>query len=93
LPDKKTDPDKFLSIKYSFPLWLSKKWVHAFGFEKAESLCQQINTIPSITICCNRLKTNRRSLSEQLQADAKNVQITDYASQGLSFSNPVLPVQ
>ena len=93
LPDKKTEPDKFLSVSYSFPLWLSKKWIHAFGFEKAEKLCQQINTIPSIAICCNRLKTNRQSLSEQLQVCAKNVQITDYASEGIHFTNPILPVQ
>ena len=93
LPDKKTEPDKFLSVSYSFPLWLSKKWIHAFGFGKAEKLCQQINTIPSIAICCNRLKTNRKSLSEQLQVCAKNVQITDYASEGIHFTNPILPVQ
>lgn len=93
LPDKKTDPDKFLSVNYSFPLWLAKKWIHAFGFEKSEKLFRQINTIPSITICCNRLKTNRQSLSEQLQTYAKNIQITDNASHGICFSNPALPIQ
>nr|NJM01119.1 16S rRNA (cytosine(967)-C(5))-methyltransferase RsmB [Desulfobacula sp.] len=93
LPDKKNDPDKFLSIRYSFPLWLIKRWIHRFGVEKAENLCRQINTIPSITICCNRLKTNRQRLSKQLHLFTKNIQITDYASQGLSFSNPVSPVQ
>jgi 16S rRNA (cytosine967-C5)-methyltransferase len=93
LPDQKTEPDKFLSVSYSFPLWLSKKWIHAFGFEKAEKLCRQINTIPSITICCNRLKTNRQFLLEQLQLCTKNIQMTDYAAHGISFSNPVLPVQ
>ncbi|MCM2283366.1 MAG: 16S rRNA (cytosine(967)-C(5))-methyltransferase RsmB [Desulfobacula sp.] len=93
LPDKKTEPDKFLSVSYSFPLWLSKKWIHAFGFEKAEKLCRQINTIPSITICCNRLKTNRQFLLEQLQLCTKNIQMTDYAAHGICFSNPVLPVQ
>jgi len=93
LPDKKTEPEKFLSIHYSFPLWLLKRWAHAFGFEKAEKLCQQINTIPPITICCNRLKTNRQFVLEQLQLCTKNIQMTDYASHGICFSNPISPVQ
>jgi len=93
LPDQKTEPEKFLSIKYSFPPWLSKKWTQAFGFELTEKLCRQIHTIPPITICCNCLKTNRLSLSEQLQVYAKNVQITGFASQGINFTHPVLPIQ
>ncbi len=92
LPDEKTEPDKFLSVKYSFPVWLSKKWIRAFGIEQAEKLFLQINSIPLITICCNPLKTNRQSLSEQLHICVKNIEMTDYAAHGIRFSNPILPV-
>ncbi|MFA5905427.1 MAG: transcription antitermination factor NusB, partial [Desulfobacula sp.] len=93
LPDEKTEPGKFLSIKYSLPEWLAEKWLQAFGFVRTELLCRQIDCIPQITICCNRLKTNRSSLSEDLFEFTKNVQITDYVSHGIRFSNPALPVQ
>ena len=93
LPDEKTEPEKFISVNYSLPLWLSKKWIRAFGIHQTEHLCRQISIIPPITICCNRLKTNRDSLSEQLDLDVKNIQITGYATQGMCFSNPIRPVQ
>lgn len=93
LPDEKTETEKFLSVKYSLPVWLSKKWIQTYGFKHAETLCRQIDSIPQITICCNPLKTNRHSLSEELQLFAKNIQITDYAAHGICFSNPMLPVQ
>lgn len=93
LPNEKTEPDKFLSVKHSFPIWLSKKWIKAFGIDHTKKLCQQIDSIPQITICCNLLKTSRHSLSEALYLCTKNIQTTDYASHGICFSNPMLPVQ
>ncbi len=92
-PEKKTEPEKYLSIKFSFPEWLAKKWIQAYGLDQAERLCRQIDGIPQITICCNRLKTDRQSLLENLYSFTKNLQITYFAAHGLSFSNPALPVQ
>jgi len=50
LPNAKNNASKFISVKFSMPLWLSKRWIQAFGFEAACSLCRQINTIPQITL-------------------------------------------
>ena len=92
LPDAKDNAPKFISVKFSMPLWLSKKWIQTYGFEPARSLCQQINTIPQITLRTNTLKVDRKSLSKRLSLVAKNIQQTDYANQGISFSNPTLPI-
>ncbi|MBT3806545.1 MAG: 16S rRNA (cytosine(967)-C(5))-methyltransferase RsmB [Desulfobacula sp.] len=92
-PDIKKNKSKFISIKFSLPLWLSKKWNHAFGFEKVCRLCQQINTIPQITLRTNTSKNNRQSLAKELSFVAKNIQLTEYASQGISFTNPSIPIQ
>ena len=91
-PDAKGNKAKFISVKFSLPLWLSKKWNHAFGFEKTCLLCQQINTIPQITLRANSLKSDRQSLAKSLSLVAKNIQLTDYASQGISFTNPSIPI-
>ncbi|MBU8912127.1 MAG: 16S rRNA (cytosine(967)-C(5))-methyltransferase RsmB [Desulfobacterales bacterium] len=93
LPDAELKTGKFISIKYSLPLWLSKKWLHAFGFEATCSLCRQINTIPQITLRTNTLKIDRQSLAKLLHLNAKNIQLTEYATQGISFTNPRLPIQ
>jgi 16S rRNA (cytosine967-C5)-methyltransferase len=92
LPDVKTKKAKYISIKYSLPLWLAKKWLKAFGFEKTILLCQQINIIPKITLRTNTLKIDRSSLSEKLVLNVKNIEPTAIASQGLSFSNPNMPI-
>ncbi len=38
LPDKETQPEKYLSIKYSYPLWLVSKWISEYGYEFAEKM-------------------------------------------------------
>ena len=92
LPDAKDNAPKFISVKFSMPLWLSKKWTQAYGFESTCSLCKQINTIPQITLRTNTLKVDRESLARRLSLVAKNIQLTDYANQGISFSSPSLPI-
>lgn len=91
-PDEKKDKAKFISVKFSLPLWLSRKWNHAFGFEKTCRLCRQINTIPQITLRTNTLKTNRQSLAGELSTLAENIQLTAYAAQGISFTSPHISI-
>ncbi len=92
LPDSNKNPSKFISIKYSLPLWLSKKWIRVFGFESTQKLGSQINTIPYITIRTNTLKTKRQDLLQKLSLKVKSIQKTDYAQEGLSFSSPDVPI-
>lgn len=92
LPDPQKNAAKFISVKYSLPLWLSRKWINAFGFEKTSCLCQQINSIPHITLRANTLKISRQSLADKLVPVAKNIHLTDYATTGISFTNPNIPI-
>ena len=92
LPDETKNPSKFISVKYSLPLWLSRKWIHTFGFDLTDKLCKQINTIPLITIRINTLKTDRPTLFNKLSLKVKNIQKTDYVPEGISFTNPDVPI-
>jgi len=92
-PDPKKNRSKFISVQFSMPLWLSGKWCQTFGFEATSLLCQQINTIPAITLRTNTLKTDRHSLAGKLALVAKNISFTRYAPQGISFENPSMPIQ
>ena len=92
LPDSNTNPSKFISVKYSIPLWLTKKWIGVFGFENTQKLGSQINTIPYITIRTNTLKTKRQNLLQKLSLKVNSIQKTDYAQEGLSFSSPDVPI-
>jgi len=92
LPDSNKNPSKYVSIKYSLPLWLSRKWIKVFGFESTQKLGSQINTIPYITIRTNTLKTKRQNLLQKLSLKVKRIQKTDYAQEGLSFTSPDVPI-
>ena len=88
LPDKDRDPAAFIGIEYSLPLWLAKRWLDRYGFDPTVRLCEQISTIPSITLRTNTLKTDRATLAGQLSEEAGHVLPTSFARNGLRFSNP-----
>lgn len=88
LPDQKKNPAKFISIYYSMPLWLAKKWKKAFGFKAASDLCTQVNTIPEITLRTNTLKTDKNTLKNRLAPHVKTIHATNFGTCGLSFTGP-----
>jgi len=91
-PDKLKDPDLFISIEKSMPLWLIKRWIKQHGFESTLQLCDTINSVPVITIRANTLKTDRDTLFKLIENDVKNACFTQYARDGISFTNPSRPI-
>jgi 16S rRNA (cytosine967-C5)-methyltransferase len=92
LPDEKKDPLHFLSITHSIPLWIAKRWIKDYGFDKTKSLCKKINTPPPITIRVNTMKTDRQTLSGLLEDDTRDIALTNICDTGISFSSPVCPI-
>lgn len=62
-PDQKysDDPDLDLSIRYSHPQWLIKKWLVEFGPEATTRLCEFNNDRPPVSL---RVVSGRISVSE-----------------------------
>ncbi len=87
-PDVAKDPVKALAIKKSFPEWLIKRWLDRFGLKSTGLLCDAINIIPPITVRCNTLKTRREKLVKALEGVSEKIEITNYAPDGVFFSNP-----
>lgn len=57
---------RFLSVKYSHPLWLVKRWIERFGYDETENLLK-INNRPSpLTIQVNSLKATEQQVFEEL---------------------------
>lgn len=57
-PDKISEPIPFLSVYYSHPPWLVKRWVEQFGMKDTEDLCRANNRAPDVTVRVNLLKTS-----------------------------------
>ena len=68
LPDRSTDPAKYLSLRYSAASWLVNLWLSAYGLEKTEELLAASNGRPLLCLRTNRMKGSREELMEKLAA-------------------------
>ena len=67
-PDPEADVVLRLSVSWSHPDWLVRRWLGYFGERDTEALLQANNEEPSLVLRVNRLKGDREALIEKLRA-------------------------
>jgi 16S rRNA (cytosine967-C5)-methyltransferase len=87
-PDRETDFEKFLSVKYSHPEWLVKNWVKRFGNDFTESLLISNNKLPDFSIRVNTLKITKDQLIEQFNQNEIEFKKAKYIDEALILQNP-----
>ena len=65
-----SDPKQRLALEHSLPDWLVTELWSQIGAERTEALAAASNRIPPIDLRCNRLRSSRDALLEQLPAEA-----------------------
>lgn len=55
-PDPATDQLQYLTVVYSHPQWIVKRWLPRFGFEETKQLLATNNERPVLSLRINRLK-------------------------------------
>lgn len=85
-PDAGTDPVGHISLRYSHPAWLVKRWLSEFGFDETVALCRANNEPAPNTVRTNTLRTTRDNLAACLREDGLTVEETGYAPEGLNIS-------
>lgn len=60
-------PVQRISLTYSHPEWLVKKWIEQFGVEETEQMCEENNFPPEINLRANALKGTREELMETIK--------------------------
>lgn len=68
-PDKKVKPVEYLSLQYSHPDWLVRRWHKRFKFERLEEMLAANNQPPPTFIRTNSRKTLPQDLQESLLRD------------------------
>jgi len=68
-PDPKQDPIVYLSVVWSHPPWLVKRWISRFGVEETEQLCRANAERRPLSIRVNTLRTSTEELLEQLSEE------------------------
>lgn len=49
-PDRESDPEGYISVYHSHPLWLVRSWIGQFGTEETVRLCARNNEPPGLTL-------------------------------------------
>lgn len=82
-PKVDTDAARALSVRYSIPEWLSRRWIDRLGVMGAEVACEATSTIPPVTLRVNLLKTTRDVFLETLHTAGLRARATDVSSAGV----------
>jgi 16S rRNA (cytosine967-C5)-methyltransferase len=92
LPDAGRAPVDHLAIAKSIPRWLAARWIARLGYRDSERLCDAINTIPLISLRCNRLKNSLDELVSALAGEADGIRIMDTVAGGVDVLRPRCPI-
>ena len=85
LPDIRSEPVRALSIRFSCPPWTVERWITAFGFDQAETLCRKTLEIPPITLRTNTLRCTRQALLDRLLAEGMSAKETPVSPLGVTL--------
>ncbi|MBE6609814.1 MAG: 16S rRNA (cytosine(967)-C(5))-methyltransferase RsmB [Ruminococcaceae bacterium] len=82
-PDKEKDICGYLSITYSFPRFLCKKWISAYGEENAERIMIAQNRRPVTTLRVNTLKTSSKALLSKISDAGVKCALSESSADGI----------
>ncbi len=67
LPKREKSAARYLSVRYSFPLWISKHFISLYGEEATERLYEYYNTVRYTDLTVNINKISREAFAEKLK--------------------------
>lgn len=82
-PDRERDRAWYLSVFYSYPMWLVDKWTEELGEDDAEALLAAQNDFSDINIRANTLRIGRDALVDSLAREGIKARPLDRSPQGI----------
>lgn len=86
-PDPAKEPLHYLSVKYSFPVWMLSKWVAQFGYATTEKICRDSHMEKGTVVRCNLQKASREEIIAELERDGITVREHPYLEYALIISD------
>ena len=86
-PDPQQEPLHYLSVKYSFPIWMLNKWVTQFGYETTEKICRDSHMEKGTVVRCNLQMASKEEIVEELRAQGITVEQHPYLDYALIISD------
>jgi len=82
-PLLKEDPIRHISIVYSHPQWLVRRWAERYGIPETIGLCKANQLIPPKTLRVNTLATDRVTLMKEIAAEGFEVKESNCSPDGI----------
>jgi 16S rRNA (cytosine967-C5)-methyltransferase len=85
-PSPEEKPVEYLSLFYSHPEWIVRRWLARYGFEETRSLCEADNSVPQLSIRANLTRVSREELVKRLEQDGVTASPGKYSDSSLSIT-------
>ncbi|HOP73913.1 MAG TPA: 16S rRNA (cytosine(967)-C(5))-methyltransferase RsmB [Bacillota bacterium] len=92
-PDPRKDRLSYLSLEYSTPEWLIRRWVDQFGLDKAEQIVQAGNERAPLTIRINRCRAEISRVCNGLIDLGFQVESGVFLPEALVLKEAPLPIE
>ena len=76
-PSAEEDPEKYLSVRYSMPMWIVHRWVEQYGFEITEAICADTHRTRPTTVRCRPDVASKEEIIAELTG--QGIQVADHA--------------
>ena len=90
LPDKSKNLQRYLSVVYSYPLWMVKRLFRSFG-EQTEALLRAMNTRAPLMLAVNTLKISREEYIKMLAEHGIEAIATESSPLGVRICDSMNP--
>jgi 16S rRNA (cytosine967-C5)-methyltransferase len=92
-PDIARDPVKHISVVYSHPAWLVRRWLKRFAPQEVIRLAEADNRIPDIGLRVNRLRASPEEVAEELRKEGAEIAPEGIAGAGHFYVRGISPVE
>lgn len=86
-PDPEKEPLQWLSVRYSMPEWILKKWLEMYSREIVEKICAAQEQKSRTCIRCNLSRASREEIEESLKSQGITVREVPYLDYALEISD------
>lgn len=82
-PDKDKNAAEYISVKYSFPIELTERFISIFGEDRTCNIFDFYNQTPPMTLRVNTLKISRKDYAAELDRAGIKYELTENSPNGI----------
>ena len=85
-PSADVNPIEYLSVRYSMPQWILKKWMDQFSFEEVEKVCASFQEDEPVTVRLRTDRVSKEQIIESLESEGVTCRQHPYLDYALKLS-------